>query len=70
MMNDKMLPVIVVSLIALLIGSLLGLWIGTGIEQRALVDIITHAEISQECQQQLNAAVKAIIGEWEGSSPQ
>jgi membrane protein DedA with SNARE-associated domain len=70
MMNDKMLPVIVVGLIALLIGSLLGLWIGTGIEQRALVDIITHAEISQECQQQLNAAVRAIIGEWEGSSPQ
>lgn len=70
MMNDQMLPVIVVGLIALLIGSLLGLWIGAGIEQRALVDIITHAEISQECQQQLNAAVKAIIGDWEGTGSQ
>ena len=67
MMTEKMLPVIVVGLIALLIGSLLGLWIGVGIEQRALVDIITHAEISQECRQQLNEAVQAIIGDWEGT---
>ncbi|MGH6791232.1 MAG: hypothetical protein ACRECF_00630 [Methyloceanibacter sp.] len=66
MMTDKMLPMIVVGLIALLVGSLLGLWVGATTEQSALVDIITHAELSQDCQQQLNEAVKAIIGDWEG----
>lgn len=70
MITDNMLPVIVVGLVALLVGSLLGLWIGATVEQRAMVDIITHAEISQECQQQLNAAVKAIIGDWEGTPSQ
>jgi membrane protein DedA with SNARE-associated domain len=65
-MTDKMLPMIVVGLIALLVGSLLGLWVGATTEQSALVDIITRAELSQECQQQLNAAVKAIIQDWEG----
>jgi len=65
-MTDKMLPMIVVGLIALLVGSLLGLWVGATTEQSALVDIITHAELSQDCQQQLNEAVKAIIEDWEG----
>ena len=67
MINDKTLPLIVVGLIALLVGSLFGLWVGATTEQSALVDIITHAELSQECQQQLNAAVKSIIGDWEGA---
>ena len=65
-MTDKMLPMIVVGLIALLVGSLLGLWVGATTEQSALVDIFTHTELSQECKQQLNEAVKAIIGDWEG----
>ncbi|MGV1014945.1 MAG: hypothetical protein ACOYB4_08250 [Methyloceanibacter sp.] len=67
MMTDKLLPIIVVGLSALLVGLLVGLWIGATTEQSALVEIITHAELSQECQQQLNAAVKAIIGDWEGT---
>ena len=66
-MNDKTLPMIVVGLIALLVGSLFGLWVGATTEQSALVDIITHAELSQECQQQLNAAVKSIIGDWKAA---
>ena len=48
MINDKTLPLIVVGLIALLVGSLFGLWVGATTEQSALVDIITHAELSQE----------------------
>jgi membrane protein DedA with SNARE-associated domain len=66
MMTDKILPMVVVGLIALLVGSLIGLWIGATTEQHALVDIITRAEISETCRQELNEAVKAIVGDWEG----
>jgi hypothetical protein len=55
--------------VALLIGLGLGLWIGGEIEQDAVVQIVTRAELTQECRQQLNDAVKAIIDEWEATNP-
>jgi hypothetical protein len=47
----------------------LGLWIGGEIEQDAIVQIVTRAELSDQCRQELNDAVKAIIDESEAVKP-
>jgi hypothetical protein len=55
--------------VALLTGLALGLWIGGEIEQDAIVQIVTRAELSNQCREELNDAVKAIINEWEAVNP-
>ena len=55
--------------VALLAGLGIGLWIGGEIEQDAIVQIVSRAELSNQCRQELNDAVKTIIDEWEAVKP-
>jgi membrane protein DedA with SNARE-associated domain len=64
-MSDKTLPIVVAALAGSLIGVLLGLWLGARGEQSALVDIITRAEITPQCREELDRAIKAVIQDWE-----
>jgi membrane protein DedA with SNARE-associated domain len=64
-MSDKTLPIVVAALAGSLIGVLLGLWLGARGEQSALVDIITRADITPQCREELDRAIKAVIQDWE-----
>jgi hypothetical protein len=64
-MSDKTLPIVVAALAGSLIGVLLGLWLGARGEQSALVDIITRADITPQCREELDRAIKAVIEDWE-----
>ena len=68
-MSDKTLPIVVAALAGSLIGALLGLWLGARGEQAALVELITRAELTSECREQLDRGIKAIIEDWEGPQP-
>jgi hypothetical protein len=57
---DKVLPFIVVGLTFLLVGTVAGVWLGSRIEQNAIVTIVTRAELTPECRAQLDSAVKDI----------
>ena len=65
---DRLLAFIVVGLTALLIGGMMGLWLGATTEQAALVEILTRANLTPECQEQINQAVQGIIEEREGTT--
>jgi hypothetical protein len=65
-MSDKTLPIVVAALAGSLIGVLLGLWLGARGEQNALVDIIARADITPQCREELDRAIKAVIEDWEG----
>jgi membrane protein DedA with SNARE-associated domain len=66
LMTDKTMPIVVAALAGSLVGVLLGLWLGARGEQHALVEIISRAEISPECPEELNRGIKAIIEDWKG----
>jgi hypothetical protein len=65
-MTDKTMPIVVAALAGSLVGVLLGLWLGATTEQSALVEIISRAEVTPQCRDELNDAVKGIIEDWEG----
>jgi hypothetical protein len=65
-MSDKTLPIIVAALAGSLVGALLGLWLGAREEQAALVDVVTRADLTPECREQLDRGIKSIIEDWEG----
>jgi hypothetical protein len=54
---------------ALLVGLLIGIFIGGEIEQDALVEIIAKVDLTQECREQLQSAASAIVEAWESSAP-
>lgn len=66
LMTDKTMPIVVAALAGSLLGVLLGLWLGARGEQSALVEIVSRAEISPQCREELNSAVQGIIQDWEG----
>ena len=55
--------------IALTGGFVSGVWAGAKTEQDALADIIERADLTTDCQSQIDRAVKEIISDWEGGSP-
>lgn len=65
LMSDKTLPIIVAALAGSLAGVLLGLWLGAKGEQSALVELITRADLTPQCREELNRGIKAIIQDWE-----
>jgi membrane protein DedA with SNARE-associated domain len=65
-MSDKTLPIVVAALAGSLAGALLGLWLGAHGEQAALVNVITRADLTPECREQLDRGIKAIIEDLEG----
>ncbi|MFO7477006.1 MAG: hypothetical protein R6X03_01405 [Methyloceanibacter sp.] len=65
-MTDKTMPIVVAALAGSLVGVLLGLWLGATTEQSALVEIISRAELTPQCRDELNDAVNGIIEDWEG----
>jgi hypothetical protein len=50
---------------ALLVGLLIGIWVGGEIEQDAFIEMISKADLTQECREQLQRAASAIIQSWE-----
>jgi hypothetical protein len=70
LLTDKTMPIVVAALAGSLLGVLLGLWLDATSEQAALVDIITRAELTPECREELNSAAKGIIEDWEGPPAQ
>ena len=38
--------------------------------KHTLVELITRADLTPECREELNSAVKGIIGDWEGPPAQ
>jgi hypothetical protein len=68
-MSDKTLPIVVAALAGSLIGVLLGLWLGARSEQSALVEIVSRAELSPQCRDELDRGIKAIIEDCEGPPP-
>jgi hypothetical protein len=65
LMSDKTLPIVVAALAGSLAGVLLGLWLGAKGEQSALVELITRADLTPQCREELNRGIKAIIQDWE-----
>jgi hypothetical protein len=65
---DRLLAFIVVGLTALLTGGMAGLWLGATTEQTALVEILTRAKLTPECEKQINDAVQGVIRDHEGKS--
>ncbi|MGH6866599.1 MAG: hypothetical protein ACREDO_10625 [Methyloceanibacter sp.] len=63
---DRLLAFLVVGLTALLIGGMVGLWLGATTEQNALVTLLARANLSEDCKQQIDRAVQGIIEDYEG----
>lgn len=63
---DRVLPYVVVGLTTLLLGIMLGVWVGSSIEQNAIVTIVTRANLTPECRAALSETVKEIISDYEG----
>jgi len=57
---DRLLAFIVVGLTALLIGGIGGLLIGATTERMALAEILGRADLTADCQDQVNAALGAV----------
>jgi hypothetical protein len=51
---------------SLLVGLLAGIWIGGEIEQDVIIEIVTKADLTADCRQQLERAMDAVIKAWEG----
>jgi hypothetical protein len=66
LLTDKTMPIVVAALAGSLVGVLLGLWLGATSEQHTLVELITRAELTPQCREELNQSIKAIIDDWEG----
>jgi hypothetical protein len=66
---DRLLAFIVVGLTALLIGGIGGLLLGATTEQAALVEILARANLTPECQAQIDRATQGIIEDYEGGAP-
>jgi hypothetical protein len=66
LLTDKTMPIVVAALAGSLLGVLLGLWLGATSEQHTLVELITRADLTPECREELNSAVEGIIQDWEG----
>ena len=50
---------------ALLLGVLLGVWIGVKTEQDALIAVFTEADLSADCRSQVAAAMGQIVEGYE-----
>ena len=51
--------------VALLLGVLLGVWIGTKTEQDALIAVFTEADLTADCRSQVAAAMGQIVEGYE-----
>jgi membrane protein DedA with SNARE-associated domain len=67
LMTDKTMPIVVAALAGSLVGVLLGLWLGARGEQQTLVELITRADLTPQCREELDRGIKAIIEDWEGA---
>jgi len=63
---DRLLVFIVVGMTCLLIGGMGGLFLGATTEQAALVELLARANLTAECQKQINDAVNGVIRDYEG----
>jgi hypothetical protein len=52
--------------VALLVGFVGGVWVGAETEQDVMMQLITRANLDENCRVQLGDAMQAIIDEYEG----
>lgn len=69
MMSKTTLLWVVAVIVALTGGFVSGVWAGAKTEQDALVDLLTRADLTTDCQSQIDQAVRDTIGDWEGGPP-
>jgi hypothetical protein len=55
---DKLLPFVVVGMTCLLVGGVVGLMYGASSEYNALAHMLGQANLSPDCQKQLNEALQ------------
>lgn len=67
---DRLLAFMVVGMTALLIGGMAGLWLGATTEQAAFVELLARADLTEDCRQQINAAVGGASRDFEGRPAQ
>ena len=56
-------------IVALTGGFVSGVWAGAKTEQDALVDLLARADLTTDCQSQIDQAVRDTISDWEGGPP-
>ena len=52
--------------VALLVGFVGGVWVGAETEQDVMMELITRANLDENCRAQLGDAMQAIIDDYEG----
>jgi len=56
-------------IVALTGGFMSGVWAGTKTAQDTIVDLIERADLTTDCQSQIDLAVRGAISDWEGGPP-
>ena len=56
-------------IVALTGGFVSGVWAGAKTEQDALVDLLARADLTTDCQSQIDLAVRDVISNWQGGPP-
>jgi cell division protein FtsX len=69
MMSKKTLLWVVAVIVALTGGFVSGVWAGAKTEQDTLVDLLARADLTTDCQSQIDQAVRDTISDWEGGPP-
>jgi hypothetical protein len=65
---DRLLAFIVVGLTALLIGGMVGLWVGARSEQNTFATMLAHGKFTDDCKQQISRAMQAGSEEQDGGA--
>jgi cell division protein FtsX len=69
MMSKTTLLWVVAVIVALTGGFVSGVWAGAKTEQDTLVDLLARADLTTDCQSQIDQAVRDTISDWEGGPP-
>ena len=56
-------------IVALTGGFVSGVWAGAKTEQDTLADLLERADLTTDCQSQIDQAVRDTISDWEGGPP-
>jgi len=56
-------------IVALTGGFVSGVWAGAKTEQDTLADLLERADLTTDCQSQIDLAVRDVISNWQGGPP-
>jgi hypothetical protein len=64
---DRLLAFIVVGMTALLIGGMVGLWVGARSEQNTFLAMLARGKFTDDCKQQIRKAMQGGSGDQSGA---